>query len=114
MKRMVFLTLGVLCSIVPATVATLLYFPLWIEKGAGATVSGLCAFLLILCVLPLFRFLKGKIGTPSLPLMWGLVYVLTRALAGIVDEICVIAFVGFVTNLAGQLFFRLAKKSEVK
>ncbi len=112
MKRMVFQALGVLFSIVPASVATLLYFPIWMERGAKETVSGLCAFLLILSALPLLRFLKGKIGTPSLPLMWGVIYVLVRCLSSIIHQVCVISFVGLLSNLVGHLFFRLAKRSD--
>lgn len=112
MKRMVFQVLGVLFSIVPPIVATLLYFPLWIDRGASQTMSGLCALLLILCFIPLFRFLKGKLTTPSLPLMWGVLFLLVRALGAIIEQVCVISFVGFVSNLIGSLFFRLSKRGE--
>lgn len=112
MKRMLFQSLGVLFSIVPPIVATLLYFPLWIDRGATQTVSGLCALLLILCAIPLFRFLKGKLGTPSLPMMWGVLFLLVRALGAIIGQVSVISFVGFVSNLIGSLFFRLSRRGE--
>ncbi|MBR2612300.1 MAG: hypothetical protein IKC72_04440 [Clostridia bacterium] len=112
MKRMIFQSLGVLFSVVPPAVATLLYFPLWIERGAPQTVSGLCALLLILSAIPLLRLLKGRLGTPSLPLFWGVMFLLVRALGAIIDQVCVITFVGFASNLVGALFFHLSKRGE--
>lgn len=109
MKRTVFTLLGILFSVVPAVVCTLCYFPLWIERGATETVSGLCAFLLILSALPLFRFLKGRIASPSLPLVWGVLFVLVRCLSAIIAQVTVICFVGFLSNLLGACFFRLAR-----
>lgn len=110
MKRTVFYCLGILFSVVPPAVATLLYFPLWMESGARETASGLCALLLILCALPIFRILKGKLGTPSLPLVWGLLFLAVRALYLIIDEVCVISFVGLLSNLIGAIFFRFSKE----
>ena len=112
MKRTLFYSLGILFSVVPATVATLCYFPLWIESGTRETASGLCALLLVVSALPLFRFLKGRLGTPSMPLMWAVVYLLLRSLSAILNEVTVISFVGLLSNLLGAIFFRLAKEGK--
>ena len=112
MKRTVFNLVGLIFSVVPACVATLYYFPLWIEKGSTETVSGLCALLLILGAVPMLRILKGRLSTPSLPVLWGILFVLFRSLAAIIGELVVIAFVGTLANLVGALFFRLARRGE--
>ena len=112
MKRTLFYVLGIFFSVVPPTLATLFYFPLWIASGAHATVSGLCLFLLTLCALPLLRYLKEPGRSPSLPTLWGIVYLLVRALSAIIEQLLVISFVGLLSNLVGALFFRLSKRGE--
>ena len=112
MKRTVFYVLGALLSVLPPTICTLCYFPLWIERGTAQTVSGLCALMLALCALPLFRILKSRLRSPSLPLVWGILFVAVRALASIMDEVAVISFVGLLSNLIGAVFFHLAKRGK--
>ena len=110
MRRTLWNLLGALFSAVPPAVATLSYFPLWVDRGAVATVSGLCAFLLVLCALPLVRLWRKKFTTPSLPLMWGILFLTVRALSPIIDEVCVISFVGLLSGLVSAIFFRLARE----
>ena len=110
MKRSVFNILGILFSVAVPMATTLCYFPFWISRGATETVSGLCALLLVLCALPLLNLLKKKLETPSLPLAWGILFVVMRSLSAIIDEVTVISFVGLLSNLVGAIFFRLAKE----
>ena len=49
MKRKVFLILGASLSVLPPALATLSYFPLWVEAGSTQTISGLCALALVIC-----------------------------------------------------------------
>lgn len=111
MKRKVFFILGALLSVLPPALATLSYFPLWVEAGATQTVSGLCALTLVICAVPLFRIVMRHLRTPSLPLFWTLAYLLLKCLASIISELCLIAFVGACSNIVGALFFHLAKKT---
>jgi hypothetical protein len=61
---------------------------------------------------PIFRAIKRALASPSAPLLWLVIFLLFLSLSRIADDITVIAFVGFVSNLCGALFFRLAKGSE--
>ena len=112
--RILFNLLGILFSTLPPLFATLSYFPLWHGMGGGAILSGVSVLLLLLCFTPLFRFIKERIGTPSAPVIWLTVFITFFVLAEIAEEIKVIAFIGFVGNLIGALFFRLAKRGERK
>jgi fumarate reductase subunit C len=49
----------------------------------------------------------------SSPVMWFIIFVTFFLLSKIADEMTVISFVGFVTNLIGTLLFNLAKKYDV-
>ena len=111
MKRKVYFILGALLSVLPPALATLSYFPLWVEAGATETVSGLCAFALVICAVPLLRIVTRHLRTPSLPLFWSIAYLLFKCLSSIIVELCVIAFVGACSNIVGALFFHLAKKN---
>ena len=72
--------------------------------------SGMAALLVLLSFTPLFSFVKSRFKTPSAPILWLIVFVTFFVLARITDEMKVIAFAGFVGNVIGSLFFRLAKK----
>ena len=43
-------------------------------------------------------------------MMWFCAFVIFLILSRIADEVTVISFVGFVTNLIGAIFFRLANE----
>lgn len=110
MKRKIFFIIGTLFSILPPALATLSYFPLWVEAGASQTVSGLCALVLVICAVPLLRIVMRHLRTPSLPLFWTVAYLLLKSLSSIISELCVIAFIGACSNLLGMFFFYLARK----
>ena len=108
-KRIVLRVLGLLFSTVPVVAATLLYFPLWRERGGAAALSGGVLLLLILSAAPLFRFIREHLRSPSVTLLWLLIFLLFFALSNIAAEMTVIAFVGFIGNLIGSGLFLLAR-----
>ena len=57
-----------------------------------------------------FVYLDRILRSPSTHTMWFIVFAVFFLLSKIADEITVISFVGFTTNLIGSLFFKLAKK----
>ena len=109
MKRALLNLAGVTVSTVPAAVCILLYFPLWRERSIVATVSGFALLLLVLAAVPVFNLIKRALKSPSAPMMWFIVFITFLALSSITDEMTVIGFVGFVSNLVGAIFFRLAE-----
>ena len=58
---------------------------------------------------PLARYLRSILRTASAPLMWLAVFIAFMLLSRIANEVTVISFVGFIGNLIGALFFKLAR-----
>ena len=102
--------LGLSLCILPPLIATLAYFPLWREAGDGRLTSGLTVLLLSISALPLYRQLKSWIRTAAIHLPWLLIFLAFFLLSRIADEMTVISFVGFVTNVIGSLFFKAARR----
>ena len=110
LKTALLYALGALCSTVPVAVAVLSYFPLWVARDSETAVSGLCLCLLLVSALPLLRVLRGAWKTPSVTVLWGILFLLFFALSRIADEVTAIALCGFISNLIGSLFFMLARR----
>lgn len=109
-KQLILRILGLIISVIPPAIAVISFFPIWREGGAEVMLSGLALCLLLISAIPLFRTVKSVLRSPSAPIIWFIVFILFFALSKIADDITVIAFVGFVSNLIGAIFFNLAKK----
>lgn len=101
---------GFLLCIVPPAVCTLMYFPLWKEVGYESCIAGGAALLLALALIPLYKLIRKGLASYSSYLMWLLLFLLFLGLSRIADEMTVISFVGFVSNLLGAICFHLAKR----
>lgn len=104
--------LGALLCIAPPAVATLCYFPVWVEKSSSATVSGLSLILILISIIPLFRIIKEHIASPSITLIWVIVCVFCIAFKAIIDQILVISFVGALSSIAGTIVFKARPKED--
>ena len=109
-RALCFSAVGLFFSVIPATVAIFSYFPLWLRKNDASSLSGLALLLLVLAFVPLFKYVKEILRSASAPFMWFILFVAFFLLSRIADEITVIAFVGFISNLIGSVFFKLAKR----
>lgn len=109
-KRLIFNTLGLIFSTLPPFLAVLSYFPIWRERGAETILSGLSLCLILICAVPLIRSVKRALYSPSAPLLWLLVFIVFFALSKIAEDVTVIAFVGFISNLIGAFFYAIAKR----
>lgn len=94
--------------------ATLSYFPLWTEGGGEYSVAGGCALLLVLCAIPLFKFIKRALFSFASYFLWLFLFLIFMALSKIADQMTVISFVGFIGNLLGALCFKLAKRKSAE
>ena len=110
-RRLIFGFIGLCISVIPVTVTILSYFPIWICRDDSSILSGISFLLLCTALIPLFKHLKRILRSPSVPLLWFLLFALFSILSRISDEMTVISFVGFVTNLAGSFFFKLARNN---
>ncbi len=101
---------GLLISVLPVLLATLSYFPLWCKRGGEYALSGITLILLIIAALPLLRTIRARLRSPSAYTVWLIIFLLFYALSKIADEVVVIAFVGFISNLIGAFIFSLSRK----
>lgn len=101
---------GFLLCIVPATVCTMLYFPMWRESGVGSCIAGGGALVLVICAIPLYKLLRRVLSSPSAYMMWLIAFLLFFGLSKIASEMTVITFVGFVSNLLGAILMKIGRK----
>ena len=90
-------------------VAVLVQFPVFIERSSSATVSGISLILILLCAIPLRNRIKAFMKSPSVPVLWTLLFIASVAFNQIIQEVIVIAFVGMVSNAIGTLLNFIAK-----
>ena len=109
-KRLLFNTLGVSICVIPVAVTIFSYFPLWIRREDASILSGVSLLLIGVALVPLFTYFRQILKSASAPVMWFILFVTFFLLSKIADEVTVISFVGFTTNLIGTLLFKLAKK----
>ena len=101
--------LGFLLCILPPTLCTISYFPVWKDVGYESCIAGGSALLLALCAIPLFKLFKKALSSYSSYLIWLILFLLFFALSKIADQMTVISLVGFIGNLLGAVCFKLAK-----
>ena len=105
--------LGILLCVVPPAVCTLLYFPFWKSLGYTQCIAGGGALILALCLLPLYKLIIKATKSASSYVMWLIMFLLFAALSKIGEQMTVISFVGFISNLAGAVCFKLGKRGRV-
>ena len=108
--RLLFNSLGLAICIIPVLVTIFSYFPLWIAREDASILSGFSILLVGAALVPMYKHLGRILRSPSAPLMWFAVFIVFLLLSKIANEMTVISFVGFTTNLIGSLFFKLAKR----
>ena len=102
--------LGFLLCILPPAICTLNYFPIWREVGYESCIAGGVALLLALCAIPLYKLISDRLKSFSSYLMWLVLFLLFFGMSRIADQMTVICFVGFVSNLMGAVCLYIAKK----
>lgn len=102
--------IGLMLCVVPAAVCTLMYFPLWKEGGYASCIAGGTALLLAICALPIFKLISKRLSSVSSYMIWLMVFLLFFAMSKIAEQMTVISFVGFVSNLIGAAFFAASRR----
>ena len=110
MRKILLTLLGVAVSTIPVAVCALSFVPIWKHRGDGAALSGFALILLLLSFVPLFKLVKKMLTSPAAHTMWLICFILFFCLSKIADEMTVISFVGFVSNLIGAAIFKLADR----
>ena len=109
-KYFILNVVALLVCIIPPIAVTVKYFPLWISKGTKTTVSGLSVLLVLICIIPFFRHIKQLLSSPSAKTVWLILLVALWMLRLVIDQMIVISAVGFLSNLAGALFYAWRNK----
>nr|DAK85057.1 MAG TPA: hypothetical protein [Caudoviricetes sp.] len=87
--------------------ATVSQFPVWVDRSAGATVSGLFVLFALLSAIPFFKQIKAYFKSPSVWVMWCIILVALVALRAIIDEMIVICLIGAAANVIGTGLYKL-------
>ncbi len=111
-RTIVLRSIGMALSVLPVLACILLYFPVWVAKGGEYVLSGFALLLVAAALLPLYRHIKNLLRSPSACTLWLVAFIAFLALSRIAEEMTVISFVGLVGNLAGAIFFRMARGTE--
>ena len=93
--------------IVPPALATVFYFPVWVDKGSGYALAGGGVLLLVIFALPLFRRLSLIFAKATPYVLWLSIFLIFFGLSKIASEMAVISFAGFIGNLLGAFVFRI-------
>ncbi|MBQ7333534.1 MAG: hypothetical protein IJW38_04210 [Clostridia bacterium] len=99
---------AVCLSVVPVSLATISYFPIWKKEGAVSMLSGFTLLLLLFSIIPLIKLFKKYFTSPTATNMWFIFFLVFFALSKIADEMVVISLVGYLGNLLASLIWKLS------
>ena len=102
--------LAIFIDVAAPLAASAAYFPIWVERSAEATVSGMFVFLGLISAIPLFRIIKERLKSPSAWMIWLFTFIVFSCLETIVTEIKMIALVGLASNIIGALIYKRGKR----
>lgn len=91
-------------------IATIIQFPLFVQRSSTATVSGLSVLILLICIVPLIKHTNMMIKSASIPFVWTIVAVGLIALHSIVDEMIIVAVLGAISNWIGAFLYKVGTK----
>lgn len=94
-------------------IATLAYFPLFIEQSAEKTFSGGVLVLLLLCAVPLFNTVKKAVKKAPVKwiwLIWAILFGILYLLQPIIEELIIVSLVGAIGGAISIVFFALARR----
>lgn len=94
-------------DVLPPFIATIAQFPIWVEQSADATVSGIFILLAFLSCIPFMKQIKAFIKSPSVPVLWLIMFALLTALNNIISQMIVVCFVGTISNTIGTLIYKI-------
>ena len=107
-------SIALISCVVPVLIAILSYFPIWADKGEACVLSGFALCLIMLSMIPFYKHIGDLLKSPSAYVIWLFLFIIFFLLSRIADEMTVISFVGFVSNLIGAMLFKLAAKIKGK
>lgn len=113
MKALLLDLLARVVAVAPPAVVTLCQFPLWVNRSAGATVSGIGFFALMLCMIPFWRKakdIKRFIADASTPELWLILLCVFLLLSQIADSVVYISIAGLAGSLGSMVVSGFGKR----
>ena len=98
----------VLC-IVPPTIATLEYFPLFKDQPEKG-VSAVTVVILFIAAIPFWKYIKRALRSPSAWMVWLVIFLFSRYFSPIIHQMEAVSFISLATSIVGALFFKFARK----
>ena len=108
-KGKVIKTVALIVDIGGPLIATLICFPVWIERSTGATISGIAVVGILLSVIPVFKLIRKKAWTPAAWLIWVLLSVFFLTLRTIINEMAIVSVTGAISNVIGAFVYKLGE-----
>ena len=108
-KKRALRALGYVFCILPAALAALEHFPLWLSESKSG-VSLLGVLVLFLCLLPFKRGVLSLWKNPSAWFLWLCLLVFLKVALPLAEGLLAVAGVAFPCSLLGALCFRLAQR----
>lgn len=87
--------------------ATISQFPVWIERDVSSTISGLFLLLTVISCIPFYRQIREYFKSPSVTVLWTIMFVLFALLENIASELKIVCFFGAVANYIGAAVYSL-------
>lgn len=113
MKRMILRILGLALCILPPAITVLEYFPLWL-RDAEKAISALALSLLLIAAIPLWRYAKRLLASPSIWSAWLIAWLFLSLFSSLIEGLTAISFMGFVGGVPGAVCLRLARGKEAE
>lgn len=93
-------------DIIPPLVATLTQFPVWVEHSSEATISGIVLLLVFVCCLPFVKQIVAYLKSPSIPVVWAIIYIALVMLQSIINQMVIVSFIGLIANVIGAGLYK--------
>lgn len=102
--------LALLIDVAVPLFATISQFPIWVERSAKATVSGLALLFILLSVLPFMKKIREYFKSPAVWVIWGVLFLVFYGLSSIINEMVIISFYGLLSNMFGEILYKYGEK----
>lgn len=109
-KGKIIKTIALILDVGGPLIATIICFPVWIERSPGATISGIAILGILLSVIPVFNLIRKKAWTPSAWLIWVLLCAFFMILKAIINEMAIVSIVGAASNIIGAFIYMFGDK----
>lgn len=102
-KGAVLYYLGIAISVLAPLITAMTQFPVWTENVPKSQLGGMFIFTALLSCIPFLKHIRMQLKTPSAVTVWALLFLICWAMNKIIDELYLIALVGFIANVIGAV-----------